>query len=124
MYNSTTDYRSYEDIKAAGKGELAKMAVAFNVNGEYADGQEAIPKVFDGLEIGDAKKDPNDERGSGAVRIKDESGTEYLVQYAAEFYTNNTAVVSIIVRTDEFFAANPFAGTIHSIDAVWSMLYS
>ena len=124
VYNSTTDYRSYEDIKAAGKGELAKMAVAFNVNGEYADGQEAISKVFDGLEIGDAKKDPNDERGSGAVRIKDESGLEYLVMYTTEFYTNNTAVVSIIVRTDEFFAANPFAGTIHSIDAVWSMLYS
>lgn len=124
VYNSTTDYRSYEDIKAAGKGDLAKMGVAFNVKGEYADGQEAISIVFDGLEIGDAKKDPNDERGSGAVRIKDESGLEYLVMYTTEFYTNNTAVVSIVVRTDEFFAANPFAGTIHSIDAVWSMLYS
>ena len=124
VYNSTTDYRSYEDIKSAGKGELAKMAVAFNVKGEYTDGQEAISIVFDGLEIGDAKKDPNDERGSGAARIKDENGTEYLVQYATEFYTNNTAVVSFIVRTDDYFAANPFAGTIHSIDAAWSMIYS
>ena len=29
VYNSTTDYRSYEDIKSAGKGDLAKMGVAF-----------------------------------------------------------------------------------------------
>lgn len=124
VYTSPTDYRNYEDIKSAGKGDLAKMAVAFNVKGEYADGQEAINAVFDGLEIADTKKDPNDEKGSGAARIKDENGTAYFVLYTTEFYTNNTATVSVIVRTDGYLAANPFAGTANSVDAAWSQIYS
>ena len=124
VYNSPTDYRSYEDIKSAGKGDLAKMGVAFNVKGEYADGQEALSAVFDGLEIADTRKDPYDEKGSGAALIKDENGTEYFVLYTTEFYTNKTATVSIVVRTDDFLAANPFAGTANSVDAAWSQIYS
>ena len=124
VYNSPTDYRSYEDIKAAGKGELAKMAVAFNVKGEYADGQAALSAAFDGLEILDTHKDPYDEKGSGAARIKDANGTEYLVMYTSEFYTNNTAAVSFIVRTDAYLSANPFGETADSVDAAWSRICS
>lgn len=123
VYNSPTDYWSYETIKSAGKGELAKMAVAFNVKGEYANGQDAMPGIFDGLEIVGSWKDPNDEKGSGAVRIKDGSGTEYLGLYTTEFYSGAPAAVSIIVRTDAYFAANPFAGA-SSIETVWSQNYS
>jgi hypothetical protein len=43
--------------------------------------------------------------------------------YTSEFYTNNTAAVSFIVRTDAYFAATPFGGTADSIDAAWSRLY-
>ena len=124
VYNGPTDYRSYEDIRSAGKGDLAKMAVAFNVKGGYADGQDALAAVFDGLEIADARKDPNDEKGSGAARVKDANGAEYLAMYTTEFYTNNTAAVSVIVRTDDYLAANPFAGTAGSIDAAWSQIFS
>ena len=122
VYNSPSDYRSHEDIRAAGKGELAEMAVAFNVKGAYADGQAAFSDVFDGLEILDTHKDPYDEKGSGAARIKDANGAEYLVMYTSEFYSNNTAAVSFIVRTDAYFSANPFDGTADSIDAVWSRI--
>ncbi len=121
--DSATDFRSYEDIKSAGKGDLSGMGVAFNVRGEYADGSESISFVFDGLDTVEIRKDPNDEKGSGAALIKDGSGKEYLAMYTTEFYTNGTATVSFIVRTDEYFAANPFGGTASSIDAVWSQLY-
>ena len=123
VFDGPTDFRSYEDIKSAGKGDLSGMGVAFNVRGEYADGSESISVVFDGLEIGEVRKDPYDEKGSGAARVKDGNGTEYLALYTTEFYTNGTATVSIIVRTNEYFAANPFGGTASSIDAVWSQLY-
>lgn len=123
VYNSPTDYRGYEDIKAAAKGALAQMAVAFNVKGEYQDGQEAMSGIFDGLEIAGSWKDPYDERGSGAVRVKDGDGVEYLALYTTEFYAGAPAVVSVIVRTDAYFAANPFAGA-ESVDAVWSGNYS
>ena len=124
VYNSPSDYRSYEDIRSAGKGDLAKTAVAFNVKGAYADGQAAVADVFDGLEILDTHKDAYDEKGSGAARIKDGNGTEYLVMYTSEFYTDNTAAVSFIVRTDAYFAATPFGGTANSIDAAWSRICS
>ena len=122
VYNSTEDYRTGEDIRSADKGDLAKMAVGMNVKGEYQDGMEAISDVFDGFDVVDEWKNPDAERSIGAVIVKDAAGTEYLVLYTTEFYTNSSAVVSFISRTNEYFAANPLNGA-DTVEAVWSQSY-
>ena len=38
-----------------------------------------------------------------------------MQEYTTEFYTNNTATVSVVVRTDDYLAANPFAGMANSV---------
>ena len=122
IYNSTSDYRSYEDIRAAGKGDAAKMAVAMNVKGEYQTGEEAVLEIFDGMETVRSWKDPKYGDSIGAVCLKDGGGTEYLVVYSTEFYSGGSAVVSLICRTNDYFAANPLGGA-DTIEAVWNQYY-